>query len=190
MSTAERMLQFKCPHCQSLLNIPNTYLGMSGRCNKCGGHIALLGRADTGEPQMASAAEDVPVQDIPSQPATTKQLEYLHTLGASPERLAGITREAASDLIEHFKNKRQESAPPTKKQRDYLRRLGASEKQVTDLHSKAEASALIEEMHLHPTGAQREFLKQLGATGAQIAALKSRGEASALIDRLQEDQGD
>ncbi len=183
-----QMLQFSCPHCDQILCVPEAHLGKRGRCNKCGGRIALIGRAGATGIQAASAVADGleagnDGQDS-VQPATEKQLEFLRSLGAPAHMLNGLDRERASTLIDCMKNQRLAAEPPTEKQLAYITRLGASEGQLRRVRSKAEASALIEDLHLSPTAEQMERLHQLGATGAQLAVLKHKAGANALIEAL------
>ncbi|MEX2014996.1 MAG: 3'-5' exonuclease, partial [Candidatus Hydrogenedentales bacterium] len=35
------MLEFTCPHCSQLLNIPEQFIGSTGTCRKCGGTITI-----------------------------------------------------------------------------------------------------------------------------------------------------
>ena len=35
------MLEFKCPHCSQVLNIPEQFIGSTGTCRKCGGSITI-----------------------------------------------------------------------------------------------------------------------------------------------------
>lgn len=178
------MLLFICPYCDDILKVPGEYLGQRGRCNKCGGRIALLGTPGLSTPQAASRVTDDLSDEELAQPATEKQLEVLREMGAAEGRLAGMTRDNASRLIQALRQRRLESDPPTEKQLDYLRKLGASATQLRAVTNKAEASALIEEMHLQPTTAQLDYLRDLGVPGARLAVLKTRGQASALIEEV------
>lgn len=117
-------------------------------------------------------------------PASEKQIEYLKVLGAPAHVLEGLDRDRASTLIDCLRGQRQGAEAPTEKQTAYLKRLGASDTQLRRIRSKAEASRLIEDMHLSPTAEQMERLHQLGATGAQLAVLKSKAAADALIESL------
>jgi len=180
---SEVILVFVCPACEGTLRVPPRHLGATGTCNKCGVRIALIGRAEGDTPQRASLVADA-VEDDTRIPATEKQLTYLRALGARPEALTGLTRSRASALIEAGKQRRQAGEPATERQRAYLAKLGADPELVRRAATKAAASALIEDMHLHPTRPQVDRLRELGATGAQIAALKSRGEVRALLLRL------
>lgn len=36
------MITFVCPHCKHNLQIPEKYLGQSGKCNRCGGKISIV----------------------------------------------------------------------------------------------------------------------------------------------------
>jgi hypothetical protein len=183
------MLLFICPYCNEILKVPGEYLGQKGRCNKCGGRIALIGNPGLSTPQAASRVTDDISDEELSQPATEKQLEVLRDMGALEARLAGITKDNASRLIQALRQRRLESDPPTGKQLDYLRKLGASESQIRAINSKAEAATLIEEMHLRPTAAQLDYLRDLGVPGARLAALKTRGQASALIEEARRTGG-
>jgi len=179
------MLHFICPHCNKALHIPATYLGMKGRCNKCGGHIALVGTAHATGPQMASAIGVLKHEPDPfAEPATERQLEYLRGLGVDQGRLKGLDKARASDWIRQLRERRQNGEPPTEKQLQHLRRLGAPDRLVQRLKSKADAGALIEEMHLLPTASQLALLRKLGARGEQLARIRTRGEASAVIEEM------
>ncbi len=183
------MYLFICPHCHDVLKVAEVHLGMRGRCNKCGGRIALIGDRGATGPQAASPVVEEMEDDgsgVPPKPPTDKQLAYLRALGASPDRIVGIDRERASTMIDELKVRRQESEAPTEKQLAHLKRLGASARQLAGVRSKAEAAALIEELHLLPTANQMAYLKELGATGAQLASVKTRAAASDLIDELSE----
>ena len=35
------MIEYRCPHCERVLKIPDEYLGKSGKCNHCGGKIVV-----------------------------------------------------------------------------------------------------------------------------------------------------
>ena len=180
------MLIFVCPHCEASLRIAEKYLGQKGRCKKCGGRIALLGKADATAPQRASRVgiEERGEAQEASKPATEKQCNYLRTLGMDEAALTGLNSVKASEYIDQLRKKKRGQEPPTEKQLDYLRRLGASTKQIQTLSSKEAASTLIEEMHLLPTAEQLKYLKNLGASGAQLATIRTRGHAAALIDEL------
>lgn len=187
MSGIAKMLLFLCPHCDALLKVPEAYLGQRGRCNKCGGRIALIGDVNVTAPQAASAVADETAPDPrlgPPKAATDKQLAYLRGLGAPEQALHGIDRERASALIDEIKAKRQHGEPPTEKQLAYLKRLGAPERQMGRVRSKADAARLIEDMHLSPTAEQIKRLNALGAGGARVATLKSKAAAEALIEEL------
>jgi hypothetical protein len=177
------MLAFICPFCEALLRVEDAYLGMRGKCNKCGGNIALIGKPGRKEPQVASVVMELADGREP-RPATQRQLAVLKQLGATTQQINGLNIIKASHLIEHLAEKRQQSEPPTENQLKHLKRLGATKAQFSRLKSKAEAAQLIEDMHLSPTRAQLEELKEAGASGAQIAALKSKGRAEALIEEL------
>jgi len=179
----EVLLQFTCPACEAILRVPARLLGAKGTCNKCGARIALIGNAAVTSPQRASLVVDEATDDT-TEPATEKQLEYLRSLGAGPEHLKGLTRSRASAMIDAAKKRRLAAEPVTGKQLAYLKRLGADPELVGRVKTKAAASALIEDMHLHPTREQVDMLRELGATGAQIAGLKSKGHANALILKL------
>ena len=178
------MLHFVCPHCEKLLRVPRKHLGAQGACNKCGGRIALLGRADAEAPQRASKVADAPVGPERGRAATEKQLVYLRGLGAPEAGLRGLSRDGASARIEMLKRERRLAEPATEKQRSYLRRLGAPEELLARADSKEAASALIEALHLEPTHAQRQALRSLGATGAQMAGVKNRAAAESMIASL------
>ncbi len=180
------MLLFVCPHCTEVLKVSPRHLGRRGRCNKCGGRIALIGDAERAEPQAASAVADVAEgpSPYPPKPVTEAQCRYLSVLGAAEEQVKTLDRESASALIAELKQRRGEGEAATEKQVAYLRRLGATDDQVARAASKAAASELIEAMHLHPTSEQIALLHDLGATGAQLAALKTKAAADALIESL------
>jgi len=187
MNGTAKMLLFLCPHCDELLKVPETYLGQRGRCNKCGGRIALIGDANVTTPQAASLVADETAPDPrlgPPKPASDKQLDYLRALGAPEQVLQDLDRERASTLIDELKEKRQRGESPTEKQWAYLKRLGATERQLAGVRSKADAARLIEDLHLSPTADQIKRLTALGASGARLAALKSKAAADALIEEL------
>ena len=177
------MLLFTCPYCNKTLKVAEAHLGKRGRCNKCGGRIAIIGSAEVSTPQVASPVTDE-VAGEPPAPATQRQQQYLKELGASDGRIAGLDREQASDLIDGLKAQRGGALPPTPKQLAYLERLGATREQIAGIDSQASASQLIEELHLSPTPGQMAYLRDLGATGAQLAWLKTKAQASALIQSL------
>lgn len=177
------MLQFICPSCNQVLRIAPKYLGQRGQCNKCGNKIALVGSASDPAPQMASlVAGDVAGE--PGEPATEAQKEYLRRLGAKESEILGLDKIGASDRIEALKEEHRTQAPPTPKQLAHLQRLGASPARIEQVVSQADASALIESMHLRPTQMQIALLHKLGATGAQIARLKTKADASELIEEM------
>jgi len=135
---------------------------------------------------MATAVAEAPPEapSHPSLPPTEGQLDYLRKLGAVEEDLAVLDRETASALIDQMTRARQREEAPTEKQLAYLRRLGADARQLARVTNRAEASALIEAMHLSPTPEQRMTLREAGATGAQVASLRTKAAASALIEEL------
>lgn len=182
------MLLFSCPHCDELLKVPEAHLGKRGRCNKCGGRIALIGRAGLTGVQAASMVADELLPggegDPGPKPVTEKQVEYLKALGAPEQQVRNLDRNRASDLIDRLRMQRQSLEPATDKQLAYLRRLAATDRQLQRIKSKADAGQLIEDMHLLPTAEQMERLHQLGATGAQMAALKTKAAAEAMIEEL------
>lgn len=159
------------------------YLGQRGQCNKCGTKIALVGAASIATPQMASRVQELPRVGT-GEPATEAQREYLRRLGARESEIAIMDREQASDRIDALKQHHRKLDPPTAKQLAHLTRLGASHDRIAMVISQADASALIEAMHLRPTQMQIELLHKLGATGAQIARLKTKADASELIEQL------
>lgn len=179
------MLQFICPSCRQVLRVAPKHLGQRGQCNKCGKKIALIGAANDPAPQMASLVGELP-PGASGSPATEAQKEYLRRLGLKDSELAGLDKDSASDRIEALKNHHRKLAPPTAKQLSHLERLGASRESIDLVISQADASALIEAMHLRPTPMQIELLQRLGATGAQIARLKTKADASELIEQLGE----
>ena len=148
------MLTFICPHCQHELKIIARHLGLRGTCNRCGGRIALIGRADAQRPQMASQ------------------------IGETPEGTArpGLQRALVSAKMQ--------MEPPTERQLDYLRRLGLPKAQLEKVGNKAEASRLIEEWLPPPSQSQRDYLARLGATDDEIAALRTKAQAADLIQRF------
>lgn len=184
---AESVLVFVCPLCEKTLQVRRDHVGRRGRCRGCGGYIALIGRADADGPQMATTVAEGPPEapSHPGLPPTDAQLDYLQKLGAVREDLAILDRETASTLIDQMTRTHQEQEPPTEKQWAYLKRLGADARQLARIANRAEASALIEAMHLSPTPEQRMILRELGATGAQVAGLKTKAAADALIADLQ-----
>ena len=179
----QEMLQFICPSCNQVLRVAPRHLGQRGQCNKCGKKIALIGSASDPAPQMASLVADG-VRGPKGEPATEGQREYLRRLGAEESEILGLDKEAASERIEALRSYHQKQAPPTPKQLAHLQRLGASPTRIEHVVSQADASALIESMHLNPTRMQIELLHKLGATGAQIARLKTKADASELIEEL------
>lgn len=180
---SDARLQFICPRCHATLRVPAKYLGMRGSCKHCGGRIALVGRPDPDRPQFASLLADPPAAPK-GPPATARQQAFLAQLGADPAEAARMDLGEASEAIAARVAARRAADPPTARQLEYLGKLGADPALVASLRSKAEASDLIEAMHLQPTPGQIELLQGLGATGGQIAALRSKGEAEALIQRL------
>lgn len=38
-------IHFACPHCQAVRQVPEQYVGQTGRCNACGGTITISARA-------------------------------------------------------------------------------------------------------------------------------------------------
>ncbi len=159
---------------------------MKGRCNKCQGRIALIGNADMTVPQYASIVEGELPSDAGTPGMSQRQCDLLAELGVSPDEMAGLDREKASARIRQIISAKRMSEPATDKQISYLARLGATQTQLEQVHTKEDATQLIEEMHLQPTAAQMEYLRDLGANGAQLARLKTRGQASALIQELAE----
>lgn len=179
------MLLFTCPECKEILKVPDEYLGMRGRCNKCGARIALIGQPGSMALQAATRVEESEIDDLPSPPATEKQLEYLRSLGAQDRELEGLDRDQASDLIERLVADSRDRQPPSEKQLAYLERLGVPPEQLAGITSRKEASDLIDAMQPPPTDKQLALLKKLGADATQCAALQTRREASELIDALQ-----
>lgn len=179
------MLQFICPNCRQVLRVAPKYLGQRGQCNKCGQKIALIGSSSNPAPQMASRVENT-ARGPAGAPATEAQKEYLRRLGARESELVSLDRAAASDRIDALRRFHQTQAPATPKQIAHLERLGASAARIQQVVSQADASALIEALHLRPTPMQIDLLHKLGATGAQIARLKNKAEASELIEQLEE----
>jgi hypothetical protein len=177
------MLQFICPSCRQVLRVAPKYLGQRGQCNKCGKKIALIGSANNPAPQVASLVEERP-KGPPGAPATEAQKEYLRRLGATETELLGLDRNSASDRIDALRKQHLKEAPPTQKQLAHLQRLGAPPARIAQVVSQADASVLIEAMHLRPTQMQIELLHKLGASGAQIARLKTKADASELIEAL------
>ena len=177
------MLQFICPSCNQVLRIAPKHLGHRGQCNKCGKKIALIGAENDPAPQMATLVADVP-NGSRGEPATEAQKEYLRRLGARESEILGLDRMDASDKIDELKSQHLKQAPPTEKQLAHLKRLGAPQTRIDHVISQADASSLIESMHLRPTRMQIELLHTLGATGAQIARLRTKADASELIEEL------
>ncbi len=107
-----------------------------------------------------------------SEPATSKQIEYIKALGGSPKK--GLTKESASELIEKLRSK----APATKKQLDYLKRLGAS---IPKSLSAQKASELIEQLdgEQPPTKSLANQITELGGT-----VPKTKREAEAVYNSL------
>jgi DNA-directed RNA polymerase subunit RPC12/RpoP len=178
------LLQFICPRCHATLRVPTKYLGQRGSCKHCSGKIALIGRADATHPQFASLVENE-ASGPKGPPPTEAQQARLAALRVAPTQIAGMDRRDASDAIANLQQQVGHAEPPSEKQLEYLRKLGASEAMLAAVRSKADASDLIEAMHLRPTLGQIQHLQRLGATGEQIATLRSKGEAESLIQRLQ-----
>ena len=178
------MLQFICPNCRQVLRIPPKHLGQKGSCNKCGARIALIGSPNDPAPQTASLVEEVPLE-VSDEPATAAQRDYLLRLGVRESELDGMDKATASRRIDELKEAHRKQAPPTEKQLAHLERLGAPPARIAKVLSQADASALIEAMHLRPTRIQIELLHTLGATGAQIARMKTKADASELIEELE-----
>lgn len=175
---------FMCPHCDEVLKVAAAYVGRRGRCNRCGGRIALLGNPAPNTPLMATAVTDDAGASANPVPPTEKQLEYARGLGAGEEDLQGKDREEVSELIEALRARRRGTGPPTEKQLAYLRRLGADEAAIGALASKADASALIEALHLSPTREQLEALREHGASGAELARIRTRAAAEKRLREL------
>jgi hypothetical protein len=107
-----------------------------------------------------------------SEPATSKQIEYIKALGGIPKK--NLTKVSASELIEKLRSK----APATKKQLDYLKRLGAS---IPKSLSAQKASELIEKLdgEQPPTKSLANQITELGGT-----VPKTKREAEALFNSL------
>lgn len=176
------MLTFICPHCHQQLKINAEHVGLRGKCNKCGGRIALIGRADAQRPQMASRIAESGEED--TRPATPRQVELARKLGAPATALESLNRAQAETVIVQQRDLRAEHEPPTERQLDYLKRLGLPAEQAAAIRSKAEASRLIDQWLPPPTKAQRDYLERLGATPSQLAALRTKTEAAALIQQF------
>jgi DNA-directed RNA polymerase subunit RPC12/RpoP len=176
-------MEFICPHCDKTLHIEEKYLGKRGRCNHCGGRIALLGTPQGGRPMRATTVEDEgAASPEEAAPATPAQKAYLGDLGMTESQANRMTRSHAETEISHRRVERMAHEPPTQDQLDYLQRLGLPPKRLKAVMTKNEASRLIEEMLPPPTENQIAYLERLGANKAQILGLKSRAEASALIE--------
>ncbi len=178
------MLQFICPSCKQVLKIAPKHLGQRGCCNKCRTRIALIGSANDPAPQMASLVEELPMEAGSNEPASEAQKEYLRRLGARESEVVTMDRGTASERIDTLKAQHLKLSPPTEKQLAHLGRLGAPPARIATVISQADASSLIEAMHLRPTRMQIELLHTLGASGAQIARMKSKADASELIEQL------
>lgn len=177
------MLQFICPTCKQVLRIAPKHLGQRGSCNKCGARIALIGSANDPTPQAASLVGTM-ADASSDEPATEAQKEYLRRLGARESELSTLDKVSASSRIDALREQHRQQAPPTEKQLAHLERLGAPPARIAQVLSQADASSLIENMHLRPTRMQIELLHSLGATGAQIARLKTKADASELVEEL------
>lgn len=179
------MLIFVCPYCDEPLRIPENYLGLRGKCKKCGGRVALIGDASIETPQRASRVEEeeAPEPQEPL-PATDRQLDYLRVLGANESRIRNLTREEAVVLIDQLKSERRDNEPPTEEQLDYLRRLGMTSKEIVKVQSKSEASYLIDSLQPPPTDNQIQYLRRLGARAERVSTLKTKSEAAALIEEM------
>ncbi len=176
------MLTFICPHCQKELQIKPAYLGQRGKCNKCGGRIALIGRMDTPRAQVASKVVDAPEGKAP--PPTPKQVAAVKNLGAAPEQIASLDRENTGNILQQLKRVQAEREAPTDRQLEYLKQLGVPEPELAAVKSKGQASRMIDQWLPPPSDSQREYLARLGATGEQIAALRTKSDAAELIQRF------
>lgn len=176
------MLTFICPHCQNTLKINPEHVGLRGKCNRCGGRIALIGHRDAQRPQMASRIGDEPEED--TRPATPAQRAAVLRMGADAATAAQLTRAEVGPVFDDLRRARNASLPATPAQLDYLRRLGLPDAQLAEVSTREEASRLITEWLPPPTPSQKAYLARLGATEGQIAALKTKSDAAELIQRF------
>ncbi|MBI1317993.1 MAG: hypothetical protein GC168_03455 [Candidatus Hydrogenedens sp.] len=177
------MLQFRCPHCEDILQIRPEHLGRAGKCNKCNGRIVLMGENDPSRIQAASVPQERPVDPNP-QPATDAQRAYLHDLGTPEEELAGIDRSQASTLIQRKQSDAAENDAPTEAQLSLLARLGVKTDDLALVRNKAQASKLINDLQPKPSQHQLYYLRRLGVPEHEIGAIATRSEASERIELL------
>ncbi len=66
------MLQFRCPYCQAVIRVPNSAMGQSGICQKCGQKILVpVVEADTG----SNKGEPVPQDQLPERQQISERSE-------------------------------------------------------------------------------------------------------------------
>lgn len=154
----------------------------------------MIGQPQTQGPRMASVVLDEVGEDGPNAPATTpkpatqKQVDYLKVLGAPDSHIEGLDVEAASELIDTLRQRRQETEAATEQQRVYLKRLGVTQTQLACVKSKGDAARLIDELRIRPTAKQMAYLKDLGAADAELVNVRTKAAASALVERLKRRQ--
>lgn len=178
-------MQFICPYCEQLLTIDDRHLGKRGRCNRCGGRIALIGKPRVDRPLRATAVDPPEGPAREEEPrATPAQQAYLKDLGMRAEEAARLSRAHAETQIAERVAKRREEEPPTEKQMSYLQRLGLGPKRLAAVTTRTEADRLIQDLLPPPTENQLAYLRRLGANQAQILGIRTRAEASELIEML------
>lgn len=72
------MIEFRCPHCKELFNIPEEFLGTTGTCRKCGQTMTI-------EAPAASAPDD-PGYDSFSERPPTLAVVQIETTGSSSRK--------------------------------------------------------------------------------------------------------
>ncbi len=180
---SELKLQFRCPHCQEVLHIHARYLGQVGKCNKCGGRIALVGHENPDVVQAASLVDDgAGVKDM--RPATDAQRATLRDMGVSEAEVSNALRHEVSTIIQQVRLDLKNFEPPSEGQLELLKRLGVTDDERAMVRTKEEASRLIDGLQPKPSEAQLSYLARLGATPAQMAEITTRAQAGELIEKL------
>lgn len=87
------MIAYRCPHCGSVLSIPEKYLGQAGKCNKCGRAITVTvvpqpepspDKLGTLGPERTSQVPTPQKIYAPSQQSRLKQIkQQIRSLGAA-----------------------------------------------------------------------------------------------------------
>lgn len=157
------MIELQCPTCGKLLKIPVEYRGQTGKCNGCGGPIAVPKAA------LTTTERDVLQSIGAAAPALTKeQIEYLNSLPDPPrwtqkvvtfllDTAIGAGRFALS-LFESKPSRSWRNDPMTERQEEFLLSLGAEEHEIEGL-TKGQASDRIAYLKGEPVGMSHE--KQL-----------------------------